>query len=112
MGRVNDLTAHGYSRRPAHVRLGENILWQMWHREQGGLFLPSHPNCIHSMQVRVQLNDTDATGHTFSTVPESVAAKRRLPWVPQLDKDGKPTVLAQVRNEPSWPRSWANSSTL
>jgi hypothetical protein len=87
---------------------GENILWQMWHREQGGHFLPSHPLCIHSLQIRVQLNDTDKTGHTFSTVPESVAQKKNLPWIPQLDKNGEPTVLAQI-TEPFIEQMWRNA---
>ena len=26
------------------------IMWQMWHREQGGLFAPHHPRCITSLQ--------------------------------------------------------------
>ena len=86
---------------------GENILWQMWHREQGGLFLPSHPNCIHSLQIRVQLNDTDKTGHTFSTVPESVAQKKQLPWVPQLDQNGEPTIEAQITG-PFMEQMWRN----
>ena len=59
------------------------IHWQMWHREQGGLHLPSHRLCIPSMQVRFQLDNCDSTTHTLSTVPESVEAKRALPCEPR-----------------------------
>ena len=52
----------------------------MWHREMGGLHLPASidPRCIVSLQVRFQLDETTGKTHTFSTVPESVEAKRRL----------------------------------
>ena len=57
----------------------------MWHREMGGLHLPASvdPRCIVSLQVRFQLDETTDKTHTFSTVPESVEAKRRLPYLPR-----------------------------
>ena len=63
----------------------ENIHWRMWHREMGGLHLPASedPRCIVSLQVRFQLDETTDKTHTFSTVPESVEAKRRLPYLPR-----------------------------
>ena len=57
----------------------------MWHREMGGLHLPASvdPRLIVSLQVRFQLDETTDKTHTFSTVPESVEAKRRLPYLPR-----------------------------
>ena len=57
----------------------------MWHREMGGLHLPASvdPRCVVSLQCRFQLDETNNRTHTFSTVPESVEAKRRLPYLPR-----------------------------
>ena len=57
----------------------------MWHREMGGLHLPASmdPRCVVSLQCRFQLDETTDRTHTFSTVPESVEAKRRLPYLPR-----------------------------
>ena len=32
------------------------ILWQMWHREMGGMILTTHPLCCPNVQVRFQLD--------------------------------------------------------
>lgn len=71
----------------------QKIVWQLWHREQGGHHLPDHPYCITSLQCRFQLSDSTGNTHCISTVPESVAAKRKLQSEPKLDPDtGKPAV--------------------
>ena len=57
------------------------IHYQMWHREEGGLCLPQHPFFVHSLQVKVELDDCDSTTHCISTVPESLEAKRQLPLI-------------------------------
>ena len=54
------------------------IHWQMWHREQGGTCLPSHPYFIHSLQVKCELDRCDSSSHCVSLVPESLAQKRAL----------------------------------
>lgn len=43
---------------------GSEIHWAMFHREMGGLHLPSHPYACPSVQVRFQLDDCDETTHT------------------------------------------------
>ena len=76
------------------------IMWQMWHREQGGLFAPHHPRCITSLQVRFQFDDTDRTTTCISSVPESVAEKKALSWRPLMQDDGTPhPKLAQLNEE-------------
>lgn len=73
----------------------QKILWQLWHREQGGQHLPGHPYCITSLQCRFQLSASTGHTHCISTVPESVEAKRKLLSEPKLDPDtGEP---AQTR---------------
>ena len=54
------------------------VHYQMWHREEGGLCLPSHPLFVHSLQVKIELDDMDSTSHCISTVPESLDDKQRL----------------------------------
>ncbi len=61
------------------------IHYQMWHREEGGLCLPDHPLYVHSLQVKVELDDCDSTSHCISSVPESLAEKRGLPLTPAHD---------------------------
>eukprot|EP01050_Picozoa_sp_SAG11_P003761 SAG11_NODE_220_length_12154_cov_92.233347_10_plen_584_part_00 len=78
-------------------RTEEGILWQLWHREQGGLFAPHHPRCITSVQCRYQFDDTDGTTTCISAVPESVAEKKKLGWRPLRKTDGTPhPKLAQL----------------
>ena len=43
---------------------GSEIHWAMFHREMGGLHLPSHPYACPSVQVRFQLDDCDGSTHT------------------------------------------------
>jgi hypothetical protein len=43
---------------------GSEIHWAMFHREMGGLHLPSHPLACPSVQVRFQLDDCDSSTHT------------------------------------------------
>ena len=50
------------------------------HREQGGRCLPHHPYFLHSLQLALELDDGLPDGHTLSLVPESLEAKRALPW--------------------------------
>ena len=86
------------------------ILWQMWHREQGGLFAPHHPRCITSLQCRFQFDDTGPNTTCISAVPESVAEKRALEWTPLLMEDGAPhPELAQI-TEPFIVDMWRNRS--
>ena len=61
------------------------IHYQMWHREQSGLCLPGHPLHVHSLQVKLELDDCDSSCHCISTVPESVTEKKQLP----LEDDAK-----------------------
>ena len=68
----------------------EQILWQMWHREQGGQFSPHHPRCITSIQCRFQFNDTGPGTTCISAVPESVEEKAALAWTPLLQEDNTP----------------------
>ncbi len=65
------------------------IHYQMWHREEGGLCLPQHPFYVHSLQVKLELDDCNSTTHCISTVPESLAEKRRLP-VTSAEAGGRP----------------------
>ena len=44
----------------------------------GTTFAPHHPRCITSLQVRFQFDDTDGTTTCISSVPESIAEKKRL----------------------------------
>ena len=84
------------------------ILWQLWHREQGGLFAPHHPRCLTSVQCRFQFDDTGPTTTCVSAVPESVAEKRALQWAPLLQEDGSAhPELAQVV-EPFIAAMWRN----
>jgi hypothetical protein len=86
------------------------IMWQMWHREQGGLFAPHHPRCITSLQVRWQFNDTTAMTTCVSAVPESVEEKTALAWAPLLMQDGTfHQELAQL-TEPFVDHMWRNRS--
>ena len=55
------------------------VHYQMWHREEGGVCLPDHPYFIHSLQVKVELDECSSTTHCISTVPESVQQKQALP---------------------------------
>jgi hypothetical protein len=83
-------------------------MWQMWHREQGGLFAPHHPRCITSLQVRFQFDDTGPDTTCISTVPESVAEKKALGWTPLMQPDGTPhPELAQL-TEPFIVEMWRN----
>ena len=87
---------------------GSGILWQLWHREQGGRFAPRHPRCITSVQVRWQLSDTTPDSTCISVVPESVAEKKKLAWEPMLQADGTPhPELAQL-TEPFIQTMWRN----
>jgi hypothetical protein len=52
------------------------VHYQMWHREEGGILLPQHPLFVHSLQVKVELDDCDSTTHCITTVPESLDEKR------------------------------------
>ena len=61
---------------------GSHAHWALWHRDQGGACMPSHPRHILSLQAIFLLTETRADTHCFSIVPESVAAKRRLPTRP------------------------------
>ena len=84
------------------------ILWQLWHREQGGLFAPHHPRCITSVQCRFQFDDTGPTTTCISAVPESIAEKCALPWAPLLQEDGSDhPELAQIV-EPFIVDMWRN----
>jgi len=88
----------------------EQILWQMWHREQGGQFSPHHPRCITSIQCRFQFNDTGPGTTCISAVPESVEEKAALAWTPLLQEDRTPhPTLAQL-TEPFIVDMWRNRS--
>ena len=54
--------------------------WQLWHREGGGQFAPRHPFCMATCMVLYYLDDCSMDSHCFSVVPESLQAKRQLPW--------------------------------
>lgn len=86
------------------------ILWQMWHREQGGKFAPHHPRCITSLQVRWQFNDTTPETTCVSAVPESVAEKKALAWAPLLLADGRPHPTEAQLTEPFVDTMWRNRS--
>ena len=86
------------------------IMWQLWHREQGGLFAPHHPRCITSVQVRWQFNDTTAKTTCVSAVPESVAEKKALAWAPLLLQDGAVHPELGQLTEPFVDRMWRNRS--
>ena len=87
----------------------QKILWQMWHREMGGLFFPEHEFCLDSLQVRVQLSDTDPTTHAVSVVPESVVDKKSLPYEPRLNERGEAhPELTQITG-PFIDRMWRNA---
>lgn len=68
---------------------GEVAHHQMWHREAGAAFDPHAPRCIDMIQVIYYLTDVSSATHCFSSVPESLAAKRALPARP-VDKAGRP----------------------
>ena len=87
---------------------GEGILWQMWHREQGGKFAPHHPRCITSLQCRWQFNDTTPETTCVSAVPESVAEKKALTWAPLLLADGRPHPTQAQLTEPFVDTMWRN----
>ena len=84
------------------------ILWQMWHREQAGLFAPHHPRCITSIQVRWQLDDTGPDTTCISVVPESVVEKQALSWTPMLQPDGTPHPQLAQLTEPFIVDMWRN----
>ena len=60
----------------------------MWHREEGGICLPSHPYFIHSLQAKLELDDCDSSSHCISIVPESLRAKQQLKWAEQESPHG------------------------
>ena len=76
---------------------------QMYHREQGGAFSPDHPYCCQTMMVLYYLDDCTADSHCFSVVPESLEAKKALPW---RMTDGE-SAHAQI-DEPFIERMWRN----
>jgi hypothetical protein len=84
------------------------IMWQMWHREQGGLFAPHHPRCITSLQVRFQFDDTDSSTTCVSSVPESVAEKKTLSWRSLIQADGTPHPKLAQLNEDFVQTMWRN----
>jgi hypothetical protein len=84
------------------------IMWQLWHREQGGLFAPHHPRCITSLQVRWQFSDTTPETTCISVVPESVAEKKALKFAPLLLGDGAPHPRMAQLTEPFVDTMWRN----
>ena len=81
----------------------QGIHWQMWHREQGAAFAPEHPFCLGLCMVLYMLDDCDAGSHCFSVVPESLAAKKSLPYNFPEDRKNRATV-----DEPFTKRMWRN----
>ena len=61
--------------------------WQLWHREEGGSFAPHHPFCMRTCMVLYYLDDCGPDSHCFSVVPESLEAKKSLPWKMRPDSD-------------------------
>jgi hypothetical protein len=80
---------------------GSNIHWQMFHREEGGSFLPTHRLCINTVQVRWQLDDTDASTHCITIVPESLEEKKALLFEPRLSHypGGRPSGISNIQGD-------------
>ena len=65
---------------------GSRIKQQAWHRDDSHWI--DHPLLLRSLSVVVYLTDVDASGHSFSIVPESLATKRTLPGVAEGGGEG------------------------
>ena len=87
-----------------------DIMWQMWHREQGGQFSPHHQRCITSIQCRFQFDDTGPGTTCISAVPESVSEKKALAWTPLIQEDGTAHPSLAQLTEPFIVDMWRNRS--
>ena len=99
---------------PPHARVegstGEpGLHWRMWHRESGGRCLPHHPFFIHTLQLALELDDNTPDGHCLSIVPESLAAKRALPWE-ERGEDAAGTIYQLT--DPFIEKMWRNNNHL
>jgi hypothetical protein len=82
---------------------------QLWHRESTGAgFLPTHPLRMDSCQVRFELDDCDSASHCLSVIPESAAAKRRLPYTELCDATGTPAASWQITEDFVADGMWRN----
>ena len=85
------------------------VHWRMWHRESGGRCLPHHPFFIHTLQLALELDDNTPEGHCLSIVPESLEAKRALPWEERGEDAAGPVYQL---TEPFIEKMWRNNNRL
>ena len=71
--------------------------------------LPHHPFFIHTLQLALELDDNTPEGHCLSIVPESLEAKRALPWEERGEDAAGPVYQL---TEPFIEKMWRNNNRL